>query len=60
MNKVGAFFKKLGAKIADFGICVWEKLKSIPWNQPVKPLVAWCIVGGAVVISVALMLIFWL
>ena len=60
MNKVGNFFKKVGKAIADGCKKAWKYIKNIPWNKPVKPLVAWCVVGGTVVVSVALMLIFWL
>ncbi len=38
----------------------WAKVKAIPWNAPVKPVVAWSVAGGALLIAVALMLIFWL
>ena len=48
-SKVGAWFKN-----------VWAKIKAIPWNAPVKPVVAWSVVGGVLLVSVALMLIFWL
>lgn len=39
---------------------VWAKIKAIPWNAPVKPIVGWSIVGGVALVSVVLMLIFWL
>ena len=48
-TKLGAWFKK-----------VWAKIKAIPWNSPVKPVVAWSVAGGALLLSVVLMLIFWL
>ena len=59
-NKVGAFFKKVGNAIADFAKKVWAKVKSVEWNAPVKPIVAWSVIGGVLLVSVALMLIFWL
>lgn len=36
------------------------KIKAIPWGQSMKPVVAWGVFGGAVALSVILMLIFWL
>ncbi len=71
MDKVKGFFKKVGTAIANFckkawaGIvagCVaaWNWVKSIPWTQPVRPLVAWCVLGGTILVAVALMLIFWI
>ena len=59
-KKVGAFFKKVGVAIADFAKKVWAKVKSVEWNAPVKPIVAWSVIGGVLLVSVALMLIFWL
>ena len=49
MTKVSNFFKN-----------AWAKVKAIPWNAPVKPVVAWSVIGGVLLVSVALMLIFWL
>ena len=37
-----------------------EWVKNIPWSQPVKPIVAWGIIGGVLAVAVALMIIFWL
>ena len=55
-TKVGNFFKKIGGFFKN----VWAKVKAIPWNAPVKPVVAWSVIGGVLLVSVALMLIFWL
>ena len=38
----------------------WAKVKGIQWNAPVNPVVAWSVIGGVLLVSVALMLIFWL
>lgn len=59
-NKVGAFFKKVGSAIANFAKKTWAKVMAIQWNAPVKPIVAWGVIGGVLLVSVALMLIFWL
>ena len=59
-KKVGNFFKKVGNAIANFFKTAWQKFKAIPWNQPVKPVVAWSIIGGVLVVAAALALIFWL
>ena len=56
MAEKESFFKKIGNGFKK----AWEWVKNIPWNQPVKPIVAWGIIGGVLAISVALMLIFWL
>ena len=54
--KVGNFFKKIGGFFKN----VWAKFKAIQWTAPVKPVVAWSVIGGVLLVSVALMLIFWL
>ena len=59
-KKVGAWFKKVGNSIADFAKKAWAWFKGIQWNAPVKPVVAWSVIGGVLLVSVALMLIFWL
>lgn len=58
MSKIGAFFKKIGTTIKEAFVETWEMIKEIPWSQPVKPVVAWCIVGVALAVSVALILLF--
>ncbi len=60
MKKIGAFFKKIGTTIKEAFVETWALIKEIPWSQPVKPLVAWCIVGGALAIALAIILIFLL
>lgn len=60
MNKVGAFFKKVGVAIANGCVAAWNFVKNIPWTQPVKPLIAWSVVGGTLALAVMFMLIFWL
>ena len=55
-KKENNFFKKIGGFFKN----VWAKVKAIQWNAPVKPVVAWSVIGGVVLVSVALMLIFWL
>ncbi len=52
--------KKFFGKIGNFFKTAWQKFRAIEWNAPVKPVIAWSIVGGVVLVSVALMLIFWL
>lgn len=59
-KKVGAWFKKVGIAIANFFKKLWAKVKAVQWNAPVKPVVAWSVIGGVLLVSVALMLIFWL
>lgn len=54
------FFKKAWNGTKNFFKNVWGKIKAIPWTEPVKPVVAWSIIGGVLAVSVALMLIFWL
>ena len=58
--KVGAWFKKVGSAIGNFFKKLWAKVNAIQWNAPVKPVVAWSVIGGVLLVSVALMLIFWL
>ena len=58
-KKVGAWFKKVGVAIANFFKKAWAWVKAIPWNAPVKPVIAWSVIGGVLLVSVALMLIFW-
>ena len=58
--KVGAWFKKVGKAIADFFKKAWAWFKGIQWNAPVKPVIAWSVIGGTLLVSVALALIFWL
>ena len=71
MDKVVAFFKKLGVAIANtakkVGAAIangcktaWNFVKKIQWNQPINPVIAWSVIGGVVAVSVILMLIFWL
>ena len=60
MKKVGDFFKKVGAAIANGCKKAWNFVKNIPWNQPVKPVVAWSVLGGTVAVATILALIFWL
>ena len=52
--------EKKGTKLGSWFKNAWAKIKAIPWNAPVKPVVAWSIAGGALLLSVVLMLIFWL
>ena len=59
-NATKNFSKKAWNATANFCKNAWAKFKAIPWSQPVKPVVAWSIIGGVLVVSVALMLIFWL
>jgi len=56
MCKVGCFFKKIGRGIANG----FKAFCNLPWNQPVRPVIAWSLIGGVLAVSVALMLIFWL
>lgn len=60
MAKIGAFFKKIGEAIAASAKKAWVAVKTLNWNAPVRPLIAWSVFGGAVVLAVVLMLIFWL
>lgn len=55
-KKSCSFFKKVGGFFKN----AWAKFKAIDWNAPVRPVVAWSVVGGVLLVSVALMLIFWL
>lgn len=62
MAKVGDWFKWLGSKIKDGAIAVGKFAKKL-WDrryEPVKPIVAWSVIGGVVVLAVVLALIFWL
>lgn len=52
--------KTVGDAIAKAAKYVWAQIKRVPWTKPVKPLVAWSIIGGTLAVSVSLMLIFWL
>ena len=54
------FFKKAWNAVSNFFKNAWAKVKAIPWNAPVKPVVAWSVIGGVLLVSVALALIFWL
>ena len=62
--KAWAWTKKTAVKVwawtTETAKTVWAKLKVLEWNKPVKPVVGWSVYGGAVVLSVVLMLIFWL
>lgn len=60
LSKVGAFFKKVGSAIVKAAKSVWAWIKEIPWTKPIKPVIAWSVIGGTLAIAVALMLIFWL
>ena len=58
--KVGAWFKKVGTAIAKFFKKAWAKVKAIQWNAPVKPVIAWSVIGGVLLVAVAIALIVWL
>ena len=55
MAKVGDWFKQAGCAIGRWAKNVWENR-----NEPIKPVVAWAVIGGVVVIAVAIALIIWL
>jgi len=56
MNKIGAFFKKVGSAIASGFKAAWNFVKNIPWTKAVNPIVAWCVYGGcaAALLTVAI------
>jgi hypothetical protein len=58
--KVGAWFKKAGKAIANFFKKLWAKVKTVQWNAPVKPVIAWSVIGGVLLVAVAIALIVWL
>ena len=58
--KVGAWFKKAGTAIANFFKKAWAKVKAIQWNAPVKPVIAWSVIGGVLLVAVAIALLVWL
>lgn len=59
-QKTGTTTEKKSAKLGAWFKNVWAKIKAIPWSAPVKPVVGWSVAGGALLLSVVLMLIFWL
>ena len=62
MEKVGAWFKWLGSKIKAGAIAFGQWCLKVWENryEPVKPVVAWAVIGGVVVLAVVLALIIWL
>jgi hypothetical protein len=59
-EKKDSFFKKTGVAISNFFKKAWAWVKGIQWNAPVKPVIAWSTIGGTLLVSVVLALIFWL
>ena len=58
MKKISAFFKKIGYAIEDAFLDAWDYVKEIPWNKPVKPVIAWPIFCATFAIAIALLAIF--
>ncbi len=52
--------KVAGSAIAKAAKYIWNLIKIVPWTKPIKPVIAWSVIGGTLAIAVALMLIFWL
>ena len=59
-NPVGAWFKKAGSAIGNFFKKAWAKVKAIQWNAPVKPVVAWSVIGGVLLVAVVIARLAWL
>ena len=55
-EKKNGFFSKVG----NFFKNVWAKVKAIQWNAPVKPVVAWSVIGGVVLVAALIALLVWL
>lgn len=58
--KVGAWCKKACAATGEFFKKAWAKVKTVEWTAPVKPVIAWSVIGGVLLVAVAIALIVWL
>lgn len=59
-KKVGAWFKKAGLAIANFFKKLWAQVKTVQWGAPVKPVIAWSVIGGVLLVAVVIALLVWL
>ena len=51
--------KNVGAAIGNFFKKAWAKVKAIQWNAPVKPVIAWSVIGGVLLVAVVIALLAW-
>lgn len=58
--KATAWLKKAGNATANFFKKLWAKVKTVQWNAPVKPVIAWGVIGGVLLVAVAIALLVWL
>ena len=54
-EKKNGFFSKIG----NFFKNVWAKVKTVQWNAPVNPVIAWSIIGGVILVAAIIALLVW-
>ena len=54
-EKKNGFFSKIG----NFFKNVWAKVKTVQWNAPVKPVIAWSVIGGVILVAAIIALLVW-
>ena len=52
-EKKNGFFSKVG----NFFKNVWAKVKTVQWNAPVRPVIAWSVIGGVILVAAIIALL---